>query len=201
VETGSTRRYRGTGIGLTISHRYAQLLGGSLTVRSREGEGSVFTLTLPLPASDAPTPDASPLPVSAWNGPLRGRILLAEDEPASQAVVSSMLVHLGFEVDAVADGVEALAAYAASAYDLVFMDGMMPELNGFDATRAIRATERAEGRPRTPIVALTAAETDEDRALAREVGMDDYLPKPVRLADLGRVVQAHLSRETSTQQA
>jgi PAS domain S-box-containing protein len=201
VETGSTRRHRGTGIGLTISQRYAQLMGGTLTVRSREGEGSAFTLTIPLPASDAPAPVAPPVPLSAWNGPPRGRILLAEDEPASQTVVSFMLTHLGFEVDAVGDGVEALAAYSARTYDLVFMDGMMPELNGFDATRAIRASELAEGRRRTPVIALTAAETDEDRDLAREVGMDDYLPKPVRLVDLGRVVQAHLARETSTQQA
>lgn len=119
----------------------------------------------------------------------RRRVLLAEDNPINQRVCEEMLRRLGVEVHTVADGRQAVEALEQNAFDAVLMDCQMPELDGYRATSLIREAEKANGRERVPIIALTAHAMEGDREACLAVGMDDYLSKPFRLADLEAVLQ------------
>jgi signal transduction histidine kinase/ActR/RegA family two-component response regulator len=192
----TTRRYGGTGLGLTISRHLCELMGGHIWVDSTPGQGATFRFTArfaPAAAATPPAPASPPPPASAdaeavaEATSIGARVLLVEDNPVNQMVGLGMLGRLGCTVETASTGREAVARLAASHYDLVLMDCQMPDMDGFEATAAIRARE-AEGGRHTPIVALTASaiEGDRDRCLA--AGMDDYLAKPFRLADLRRLV-------------
>jgi CheY-like chemotaxis protein len=139
--------------------------------------------------SDAPAASDSPRPTLP--GQARRRVLVAEDNPINQRVVMRMLEKRGFAVDVVGDGREAVDAAVRLAYDLVLMDCQMPEMDGFEATALIRRSEESTGR-HVPILALTANAMAGDRARCLEVGMDDYLSKPVRAGDLYAAVERHL---------
>jgi signal transduction histidine kinase/DNA-binding response OmpR family regulator len=138
------------------------------------------------PAGDIPGPAA----ITAWHAPSGRRILVAEDNPVNQRVVSLMLRRLGFRVDVVGNGAEAVAALVELPYDLVLMDCQMPVMNGYEATAAIREGE-APGH-RVPIVALTASALKGDKERCIEAGMDDYLAKPVHIDDLAAVLRSFL---------
>ncbi len=188
----STRRHGGAGLGLAISQRLAGMMGGILTVTSTAGEGSCFTLSLPLPAAIARhNPNGSTL--ASANGDADGtvrriaardgtearsvRVLVAEDNMINQVVAVSLLAHLGCTVDVACDGREAVRRWSEGAYDLIFMDCQMPEMDGLEATRHIRA---AESTPQhIPIVALTANAMADDRVACLDAGMDDHIAKPV----------------------
>jgi len=131
--------------------------------------------------------DAPVVPLEAM--PRHGRLLVAEDNPVNQKVAVRYLERLGFRVDVAANGLEALEACARLPYNLIFMDCQMPEMDGFEATTAIRAWEEATATPRIPIVALTAHAMAGERARCLASGMDDYLTKPLRLDELARVIQ------------
>jgi CheY-like chemotaxis protein len=207
ADTSTTRRYGGTGLGLAVSKHLAELMGGSIQLESRVGTGSVFSLHLPLPvdasavAADSPVPDpqgvapAEPaghtydnsiaalrmrLGVRSESGPLR--VLLAEDNPANQKVVLRMLERIGVRSDVAANGREAVEMARMLPYDIILMDCDMPEMNGYEAAREIRKKESPDGR--VSIVAITAEGVPGTREKCFEAGMDDFLPKPVRLADL-----------------
>jgi CheY-like chemotaxis protein len=144
------------------------------------------------------TPPAAPPPAPIRPGVepcgVRLRVLAAEDNPVNQLVLRTLLEQLGIAVHIVGDGAEAVSAWASAPWDVVLMDIRMPGMDGFAATRAIRAAEAAEGRPRTPIVAVTADATSQQVADYMEAGMDGLAPKPIQLAQLAKVIDAVLAR-------
>ncbi|CAN7499441.1 response regulator [Phenylobacterium sp. LjRoot225] len=125
-------------------------------------------------------------------GEARLRVLAAEDNPINQLVLRTLLEQLGIDVHIVGDGEEAVCAWASAPWDLVLMDIRMPGMDGFAATRAIRAAEAAEGRPRTPIIAVTADATSQQVSDYMDAGMDGLAPKPIQLAQLAKVIDAVL---------
>jgi len=189
ADATTTRKRGGTGLGLVISRKLCEMMGGTLSVTSAVGQGSTFWVTLPLaPAPDRGDGTTVRTTPSGANGAVppadphstdpRGvRVLVAEDNMINQVVAVSLLAHLGCTVDVAADGREAVRRWSEGAYDLIFMDCQMPEMDGMEATRAIRASER-EGS-RIPIVALTANAMSDDREACLAAGMDDHISKPV----------------------
>jgi len=189
------RRHGGTGLGLSISLELVRAMGGSLGCGAAPEGGALFTLELPLPPARAGLGGPRPAAASgSLGGRLRGRVLLAEDNPVNAMVAVAALQRLGLVVQAVDDGHAALAELQQhpGAHDLVLMDCQMPGLDGFEATRRLRAWERAEARPRLAVVALTANALEGDRERSLEAGMDDHLAKPYGLAELHTVLARHL---------
>ena len=192
---GSTsRKYGGTGLGLTISRQLVQMMGGEIDVVSECGRGSEFWFTVRLESCStvasemlAQEPVNAAWPARAGPG-LRseGHVLLAEDNDVNQLVASLMLESFGLDVDIAPDGLAVLAATAQTRYDLVLMDCQMPGMDGFAATAAIRRRE-ARGE-HCVIVALTAHAMDGDRERCLAAGMDDYLSKPLDRNELARAL-------------
>jgi len=176
-----TRRFGGTGLGMTISRQLTELMGGSLDAEGREGEGASFWFDLPLIAAEALAADEVALSAEAPDRPLR--VLLADDHPTNRKVVELMLADLA-EVVSVENGAEALMALGTDIFDVVLMDMQMPVMDGLEATRRIRETEAAGGRAPTPIVMLTANALPEHVAASHAAGADRHLEKPVTLAGL-----------------
>ncbi|HRD46537.1 MAG TPA: ATP-binding protein [Caulobacter sp.] len=190
ADASTTRRYGGSGLGLSICRQLAELMGGEITVASRVGEGSCFTILLPLPRVDearGPSSLAAPSHASV-DRPLK--VLAAEDNTVNQLVLKTLLHHVGVAPFVVADGAAALQAWEADSWDLILMDVQMPVLDGVTATRAIRARELETGRVRTPIVALSANAMAHQVAGYLAAGMDGHLAKPIEVARLFEVVQA-----------
>lgn len=193
VDNSTTRKQSGVGLGLSICRRLAELMGGSVGVKSAPGVGSTFWLKLHLPrateSSDQPPQLVSFVPKMASLGEEHGRVLVAEDNVINQRVVSRMLEKLGWEVDIAPDGLRAAALAQQNRYALVLMDCLMPEADGYTATTMIRDHERSHNLNRTPIVALTANALSGDRERCLQAGMDDYLSKPLQLHLLKEILQ------------
>ena len=187
ADSSTTRRYGGTGLGLTISRRLIAMMKGRLELESEPGRGTCFRITVTLPvttdrvaqrrwAEDRILPAKRPL-----------RILLAEDNGINQKVAVLLLRKMGHEVDVVGDGEQAVAAVGRDIYDLVLMDCQMPVMDGYAATRAIRQLNLSS---RVPIIAMTANAMPEDRRRCAEAGMDDYVSKPISIAHLQNALEA-----------
>lgn len=170
----------GTGIGLTVTKRIMDILGGSVSGTSEKGKGSTFVLSLPLKLAKnevvhAPKEENAP---STPRG--KGRILLVEDIEINRMMAEAILMEFGFEVESVADGCDAVDAVSRSSegyYNAILMDIQMPVMNGYEATRAIRALDRKDVQ-KLPIIALSANSRPEDRAMSFESGMNAHVAKP-----------------------
>jgi CheY-like chemotaxis protein len=187
VQGPRARREGGTGLGLAISRRLCELMGGTMWFESHEGVGSVFHFTV---AVEAVAPAAERRPDPGEPGRRRPdeaglRVLVAEDNPVNQRVVLLFLERLGHRADVVADGREVLRALDAGAYDVVLMDMRMPEMDGLEATGAIRR-RWPDQRPRVVGVTANAVAGDRERCLAS--GMDGYLSKPFTMEELADVL-------------
>jgi len=184
ADASMSRRFGGTGLGLYISQRLVELMGGRIGVTSEAGFGSTFGFTLPLVAAAV----APPEPPREPPGTLSGRVLLVEDNPVNQRLALMVLKRFGLEVERAEDGLAALGRLEEG-FDLVLMDCQMPVLDGYEATRRWRLREK--GR-RTPIVAMTANALEGDRERCLACGMDGFVAKPFRAEDLRRTLAAHL---------
>ena len=188
VDDSTTREFGGTGLGLSIVQRLAKAMGGEVGVDSTPGQGSRFWFRVHLHrlADSHDTPPDSPNPMSASEPRLTGQVLIAEDNRVNQMIVTAMLQNLGLTTQTVDNGQQALDTMMADAerIDAILMDVQMPILDGYAATEQIRAWEREQQRPPTPIIALTADAFPEDRERCLQAGMDAYLAKPVDLAVL-----------------
>ena len=188
ADGSTTRRFGGTGLGLTISRELVARMGGALSVTSAVGAGSAFTFTLSLPPCDAPVQRSA----RRDDAPTRGlNLLLAEDNAVNVRIVTRVLEKLGHRVSHAPNGAVALEKLAAGhGFDVVLMDVQMPELDGLEATRRLRAIEAREGSARVPVIALTAHAMKGDDEVCREAGMDGYLSKPIDLLRLRESLEA-----------
>jgi signal transduction histidine kinase/CheY-like chemotaxis protein/HPt (histidine-containing phosphotransfer) domain-containing protein len=191
----SHARVTGSGLGLVITRQLVEVMGGSVGYLRREGSGSTFWFEVTLDESRSP-----PRPPSVTNFPVfrpraggvrerRGVVLLAEDEPLNRMVARRMIEELGFEVVVAEGGAAAIELAKTRRFDAVLMDLEMPLIDGLAATRAIRALEPP--RTRLPIIAVTASAMPSDRERCLAAGMDDYLTKPITLADLAVMLDRH----------
>ncbi|MBF0311507.1 MAG: response regulator [Magnetococcales bacterium] len=191
VDSSSSRSFGGTGLGLAICRKFVERLGGRLWVESMLGEGSVFKVLLPCRegVSLEEEPETAEAPQEEVGlDPAQVKILLVEDDPVNQLLLTRMLQQMGYNVALAADGREALEQMSQVEFDLVFMDCLMPHMDGFTATRKWRNRERKRGEAHLPVVALTALALQGDREKCLESGMDDYLAKPVQSLELAGMI-------------
>ena len=190
ADASTTRRYGGTGLGLSICRELVQLMGGAIAVESVQGRGTTFRVSLPLEWIEAHQVAATPALQSADElGLVELRVLAAEDNAVNQLVLKTLLGQAGIQPVMVDSGLKAVEAWANDRWDLILMDVQMPEMDGPTAAAEIRAREVAEGRPRTPIIALTANAMAHQIAEYRAVGMDGFVAKPIEVARLFAAIQ------------
>ena len=200
VDASTTRQFGGTGLGLAICGELALMMGGRAWAESAPGEGSTFIASLALAwcgtvenclacavDADADLDDEEQPP---W------RVLAAEDNPTNQLVLRTVMELFGLDLTVTSNGHEAVETWRGGEFDLILMDIQMPIMDGREATRAIRAIELAEGRGRTPIIALSANAFQHQIDDYLAVGMDGHIAKPIELSNLQKVLRQVLMRES-----
>ena len=192
ADSSTTRRYGGSGLGLTISKRLVELMGGRIWVESKVGNGSVFSFTVPLEVWGG---IMRPTAVQVGTGPDLPlpalHILLVEDYPDNRIITLAYLQDTPYRVEIAENGVIAYEKFIAGHFDLILMDRQMPVMDGLTATRAIREWEQANQRPPTPIIALTAAALKGDREKCVAAGCTAYLTKPIKQQVLLQAIKEH----------
>jgi signal transduction histidine kinase/CheY-like chemotaxis protein len=202
AEESTARRYGGTGLGLSICRELSLLMGGSIKVESVYGEGSVFSVLVPLErtAAEAPRPVAA-AEIKDDDLPSDFRILAADDNKTNQLVLKTFLSQLGVDFDIVSNGLEALNAWRDGDYGLVLMDVHMPVMDGITAIRAMRDEEQASGRIKTPVIALTADVMEHQIASYKTAGIDAIVSKPIIFTALVDAMNALLESEGDAESA
>jgi len=189
----TTRQHEGTGMGLAICQQITKLMMGQIGVESEEGKGSVFWFEVPY--LEAEEGSVKPKPVKSQvtlDETLTGKVLLVEDNPVNQKVAMALLKKMGLSVEVANDGVEGVDKWQSNDYDIVLMDCLMPNMDGFEATRKIREIEQEKGK-HTPISALTANALEDDRKRCKDAGMDDFVSKPINPAMLKEVIEKYVN--------
>ncbi len=186
ADSSISRRYGGTGLGLPIARTLAERMGGSLHAASEETQGSVFTLEIPLELHQPIALSPRPVPEAEATCTPGRKVLLVEDNLVNQTVIEAMLSSLGYEVSMVSDGAQAIHFANTERFAAILMDCRLPIINGYEATRQIR---QLPGCATLPIIALTANALQGDRETCLQAGMNDYLAKPFKRADLEQILQ------------
>ena len=189
ADASMTRKYGGSGLGLSICQAIVRAMNGSICVVSRPGIGSTFTVEVTLengakPAQSAANQDAPKK--------VHRNVLVVEDYEPNTLVATSMLDHLGYSYDVAKNGLEALRKAERGTFDAILMDVQMPGMDGFESTRLIRAFEKEQKRKTTPIIAMTAHVLDRDKSRCFDAGMDDFIPKPFDPAHLKNLLARHI---------
>ena len=204
AEESTTRNFGGTGLGLAICSKLTEKMSGKIGVESTAGEGSTFWFTMRLPLSSAEDVEQSPIITEYEEKHFiqfdNTHILLVEDNPTNQMVATEILENYGCHVTPAGNGVEAVERASKQAFDLIFMDCQMPEMDGFEATAVIRAREDKKQLSATPIIAFTANAMKGDRDKCLTAGMDDYVSKPVKKERLAAILLKWLPEEKQMQQ-
>jgi CheY-like chemotaxis protein len=214
ADMSTSRKYGGSGLGLSISGQLVGLMGGDCGVSSQCGKGSTFWFTICVRSGQGPAIENSipalaslyrvplglggqPSALGGAGGPVNRRLLLVEDNLINQRVAVAMLSSAGYQVDTVVNGVEALQKVAAGGYNAVLMDCQMPEMNGYDATKAIRALNSPVRF--IPVIGVTAGAREEDRMQCLAAGMDAYIAKPLAKDALNALVASTIEKEAGNE--
>ena len=195
-DNGARTQYKGTGLGMAITKRYVDLMGGTISVESKKGEGSAFTVEIPLELTDESNVQTQGLPAAKVNL-IGAKILMAEDNDLNAEIAMVQLEELGIQVTRAADGKEALKIFASNqpgTFDIIFMDIMMPKMNGYEATKAIRALQNRPDARTIPIIAMTANAFAEDVQASLDAGMNDHLSKPIVIDEVVKTIARNLNR-------
>ena len=201
ADSSTSRKYGGSGLGLSISKKLVELMGGTIGVKSTEGQGSTFWFTAKFKLGQGPVeseldPAAIADEAIVEKKTKSKRILIAEDNVVNQQITLRILEKLGYRADVVANGNEVLEALREIPYDLVLMDCQMPEMDGYEATQIIRTSDTIN-RKNILILAMTANAMKEDKERCLSVGMDGYVSKPVTSNKLASIIKTWLEPSES----
>ena len=195
-ESSARTQYKGTGLGMAITKRYVDLMSGTICVESEKGRGSTFIVEIPLELTDGENVQKQELPMAKAD--LSGvKVLLAEDNELNAEIAIVQLEELGIQVTRAADGKEAVKIFEENSpetFDLIFMDVMMPEMNGYEATAAIRAIKKRPDARRIPIIAMTANAFAEDVQASLDAGMNGHIAKPIVMDEVKKAIAGNVNR-------
>lgn len=195
-ETNARTQYKGTGLGMTITKRYVDLMGGTITIKSKKNEGSTFVVEIPMELTDESNVQKQIINIEKDD--LSGvKILMAEDNELNAEIAIVQLEEVGIQVKRVSDGKEVVQSFAENppgTFDLILMDVMMPEMNGYEATVAIRSMDERPDGFNIPIIAMTANAFAEDVQASLDAGMNDHLAKPISIEELIGTIARNMKR-------